>query len=192
MPALTLGLFILAGLALARPRDNKVGLTGLPMSRLLVALGWLVLAVCPALTSTSYARLQHSATELKHGECTSARNEALSSLSLSAKRPPAYVVIGLCDLQQGFAQAAVPAMAQAASLEPQSWEQWYWLAVARAAAGIDPHAAIDRAIRLNPLENGLRNAKLKLRSDDPRAWERAAPRLRIEALDSGKFAITNL
>jgi O-antigen ligase len=192
MPAVTLGVFILAGLALARPNDGKVGLSGLPASRVLVALAWLVLALCPLLVSTSYARLQRSAAELKRGECGSARNEAIASLSISAKRPQAYVVIGLCDLEQGFAQGAVPAMSQATSLEPQSWEEWYWLAVARAAAGVDPHAQIRRALALNPREHGLDNALRKLSSSDPRVWERAAPRLRIEALDSGKFAITNL
>ena len=192
MPAVTLVLFILAGLALARPRDGKIGLSGLPGGRTIVALGWLVLAVCPLLVGTSYARLQRSGGELKRGECASAKQEALSSLSLSAKRPQAYVIIGVCDLEQGFAQAAVPAMSEAATLEPQSWEEQYWLAIARAAAGLDPHASIDRAIVLNPLEHGLRSAARRLRSDDSRAWERAAPRLRIEALDSGKFAITNL
>jgi O-antigen ligase len=192
MPAVTLGVLILAGLALARPLDGKVGLSGLPASRMLVALGWLLLAVCPLLVSTSYARLQRSGEELKHGNCTSARQEALSSLSVSAKRPQAYAILGVCDLEQGFAQAAVPAMTQAASLEPQSWEEWYWLAVARAAAGVDPRAAIRRAVVLNPLEGGLRHALRKLSSSDPRDWESAAPRLRIEALDSGKFAITNL
>jgi hypothetical protein len=192
MPAVTLGVFILAGLALARPRDGKVGLAGLPIDRTLVALGWLLLAVAPLLVATSYARLQHSAAELQRGECTSARQEALSSLSLSAKRPQAYVVIGVCDLQQGFAQAAVPAMTQATTLEPESWEGQFWLAVARAAAGTDPHAAIARALELNPREAGLRNASAKLRSDDPRAWEAAAPRLRLEALTSGKFSITHL
>ncbi|HXC23259.1 MAG TPA: O-antigen ligase family protein [Solirubrobacteraceae bacterium] len=192
MPAVTLGVFILVGLALARPRDGKVGLSGLPTGRALVALGWLLLAVAPLLASTSFARLQDSAAELKRGECARAKHEAISSLSLSAKRPQAYVAIGLCDLDQGFAQAAVPAMSQAANLEPQSWEQQYWLAVAQAAAGLDPHAAIDRAIALNPREAGLRNARRKLRGADPRVWERAAPRLRSEALTSGKFAITNL
>jgi O-antigen ligase len=192
MPAVTLGVFILAGAALARPRDGKVGLSGLPMGRTLVALGWLVLAVAPLLQSTSYTRMQNSAEELKRGECASAKQQAISSLSLSAKRPQAYVVIGLCDLEQGFAQAAVPAMSQAQSLEPQSWEEQYWLTVARAAAGLDPHATIDRAIALNPREAGLRNARRKLLSDDPRVWELAAPRLRIEALTSGKFQITNL
>ena len=53
-------------------------------------------------------------------------------------------------------------MAQAASLEPQSWEDAFWLADARAAAGLDPHAAIARAIALNPLEHGLRNAARRL------------------------------
>ncbi|MFZ1153896.1 MAG: O-antigen ligase family protein, partial [Solirubrobacteraceae bacterium] len=135
MPAVTLGVFILAGVALARPNDGKAGLSGLPAGRTLVALGWLVLAVGPLLVGISYARLQRSGEELKQGDCASARQEALSSLSLSAKRPQAYTIIGVCDLQEGFAQAAVPAMTQAAKLEPESWEEQYWLTVARAGAG---------------------------------------------------------
>jgi hypothetical protein len=102
------------------------------------------------------------------------------------------VIVGVCDLEQGFAQAAVPAMAQAASLEPQSWEDQFWLGVARAAAGEDPHAAIARALALNPLEEGLLNAARRLSSGEPRRWEGAAPRLRSEALSSGKFALTSL
>jgi hypothetical protein len=152
-----------------------------------------VIAVAPLLGGTSYARLQQSGLDLKtRGGCASAKREALSSLSLSAKRPQAYAIVGVCDLEQGFAQAAVPAMAQAASLEPQSWENAFWLAVARAAAGLDPHAAIARAIALNPLEHGLRSAAEELSGDEREEWELAAPRLRTEALDSGKFAITNL
>jgi hypothetical protein len=192
MPAVTLGIFILAGVALARPRDGRVGLSGLPGGRTLVALGWLLLAVTPLLVGASYARLQRSGEELERGECAAAKHEALSSLSLSAKRPQAYAVIGVCDLVQGFAQPAVAAMSEAASLEPESWEEQYWLAVARAAAGIDPRAAIRRALALNPREHGLHNAARKLDSSDPRTWERAAPRLRVEALISGKFSITNL
>ena len=151
-----------------------------------------MIAVAPLLVGTSYARLQQSGQELERGECMSAKRDALSSLSLSAKRPQAYAIIGICDLEQGFAQAAVPAMTEAATLEPQSWEDAFWLADARAAAGLDPHAAIDRAIALNPLEHGLRNAARRLSSNDRGAWELAAPRLRREALISGKFAITNL
>jgi O-antigen ligase len=192
MPAVTLGVFILAGLALARPRDGRTGLSGLPAGRTLVALGWLVLAVAPLLVSTSYARLRSSGQALKQGDCVSAKRDALSSLSLSAKRPQAYAIIGVCDLEQGFAQAAVPAMTEAATLEPESWEQHYWLAVAQAAAGIDPHAAIRRAHELDPLESGVKHAVRKLSSNSPRAWELAAPRLRREAVTSGRFSITNL
>jgi O-antigen ligase len=191
MPAVTLGVFMLAGLALARPAGARPARSG-PAGRTLVGLGWLVLAVVPLLVGTSYARLQHSGQELERGNCASAKRQALSSLSLSVKRPQAYAIVGVCDLEQGFAQAAVPAMVESTSLEPQNWEGAYWLAVARAAAGIDPHAAIDRAIVLNPLEPGLRNAAALLRSDDHRAWELAAPRLRREALSSGDFSITNL
>jgi hypothetical protein len=192
MPAVTLGVFVLAGVALARPPGDGAGPSGLPGGRTLVALGWLVLAIAPLLGSVSYTRLQRSGQELKRGECTSARSEALSSLSLSAKRPQAYEVVGICDLEQGFAQAAVPAMAKAAALEPANWEGQFWLGVARAAAGLDPRPAIARAIVLDPLEGGLRHSQLVLRSSDPRAWERAAARLRREALTSGKLAITNL
>jgi hypothetical protein len=192
MPAVTLGVFMLAGLALARPHDGRAGRTGLPASRTIVGLGWLVLAVAPLLVSISYARLHAGGQDLKQGDCVSAKRQALSSLSLSAKRPQAYAIVGVCDLEQGFAQGAVPAMAMAASLEPQSWEGAFWLAVARAAAGLDPHAAIARAIALNPLEPGLRNAARQLSSGNRRTWELAAPRLRSEALSSGEFSITNL
>ncbi len=192
MPAVTLIVFILAGGALARPDDGQVGFRGLPFARTFVALGWVVLALAPLLVSASYARLHDAARELDRGDCANAKHDAMSTLSLSAKRPQAYTVVGVCDLEQGFAQAAVPAMSEAAKLEPQSWEDAFWVAVARAAAGEDPHAAIRRAIALNPLEHGLRNAALRLSSDSPRAWELAAPRLRREALRSGKFALTSL
>ena len=192
MPAVTLAVPILAGLALARRGRGGSGQRGLPAPRTFVALGWLALAVAPLLIATSYARLHSSAQDLRRGDCVAAKREALSSLSLSAKRPQAYVIVGVCDLRQGFAQAAVPAMASAARLEPHSWEDAFWLGVARAAAGIDPRAAIARAIALDPLEQGLRNAARRLASSDPRSWEAAAPRLRFEALASGKFALTSL
>jgi O-antigen ligase len=192
MPVIALALLMLAGLALARLKDGRSGRSGLPANRTLVAFAWLVLAVAPLLIGISYARVQRSAKELRRGDCVGAKREALSSLSLSVKRPQAYVIIGVCDLEQGFAQAAVPAMAQAASLEPGSWEQQYWLAVARAAAGIDPRPAIRRALVLNPLEPGLKSTVELLGASSPRQWERIASRLRSQALASGQFSITNL
>lgn len=192
MPAVSLGVLVLAALALARRRDRPAGLTGLPAARLFVAIGWLVLAIAPLLASVSYARLHRSSQELVHGNCPAAKRDALSSLSVSARRPEAYTIVGVCDLELGYTQLAVPAMAEAVALEPQSWENEYWLAVARAGAGLDPHAAIEAAIALNPLEGALREAAGLLRTDDPRSWERVAPWLRARALASGKFEITSL
>jgi hypothetical protein len=192
MPVIALALLMLAGLTLARLKDGRTGRSGLPANRTLVAFAWLVLAIAPLLIGISYARVQRSGQELRRGDCVGAKREALSSLSLSVKRPQAYVIIGVCDLEQGFAQAAVPAMTQAASLEPGSWEQHYWLAVARAAAGIDPRPAIRRALVLNPLEPGLKSTVELLGASGPRQWERIASRLRSQALASGQFSITNL
>jgi hypothetical protein len=192
MPAVSITVFILAGLALARPREAGVGLRGLPAGRALVALGWLIVAVAPLLVSTSYARLQHAGRELQRGECAAARREALSSLSLGAERPQAYAIVGVCDLQQGFAPAAVAAMEKAAGYEPESWEDAYLLAIARAAAGRDPLVAARRAIALNPLEPMLSDAYRRLRRGGPRQWEALAPTLRRQALLSGKFSVVNL
>jgi hypothetical protein len=192
MPAVTLPVFMLAGLALARPRAAGVGLRGLPASRTLVALGWLVLAIAPLLVSTSYARLQSGGRALQAGNCTTAKSKALSSLSLSAERPQAYAIVGVCDLEQGFAPAAVAAIDKATEYERQSWENWYWLAVARAAAGQDPRPAARRARALNPLEPLLLQALKRFNAGGPRQWEAIAPALRRQALRSGKFSIANL
>jgi O-antigen ligase len=195
MPAVTLPVFVLAGLALARPHNENPahpGLRGLPANRTLVALGWLVLAVAPLLVSTSYARLQHSGRQLRAGDCRAAKHMALSSLSLSVKRPQTYAIVGVCDLQLGFAPASVTAIEKAVEYEPQSWENWYWLATARAAAGRDPLPAARRALALNPLEPLLQRSLAHLKAGTPRQWEALAPALRLSALRSGKFAITNL
>jgi O-antigen ligase len=192
MPAVTLVVFVLAGMALARPVGGGAGLRGLPAPRTFVALGWLALAVAPLLVGLSYARLHTAAQEMRTGDCAAARSSALASISLSARRPQAYEVLGVCDLEQGFPAAALPAMSQAASLEPVSWEAQFWLAVARAASGLDPRAAIARARSLNPLEGGLANAQRRLDTSNPRVWERVAPRLRSEALTSGRLALTSL
>jgi tetratricopeptide (TPR) repeat protein len=192
MPAVTLCVFMLCGLALARPADGRVGLSGLPAARTLVALGWLLLAVSPLLGAISYGRLQKSGAELGSEQWAGAREEALSSVSVWAERPQAYEVIGVSDSELGDAQAALSAMEEAASLEPESWEAQFMLADARAGAGLDPHAQIERALAIDPLEGGLQNAVEQLRGHNPRRWEAVAPTLLGEALESGELTITNL
>jgi len=189
MPALTLAVFILAGLGLARPQGGPAGSRGLPVRRTFVALGLLLIAVCPLLLSVSYARVVDSEQALAHGNCPSVKRHALASLSYSAERPQAYALIGVCDLKGGFGSGAVSAMAKAVSSEPASWEYTYLLALARASAGLDPHATLLRAGRLNPRERMIEDAVVELSSDNPESWEAAAPLLLDSALASGKFSI---
>ena len=191
MPAVTLGVFILAGLALARAAATarwrlRGWSSSAPYRTGMAAAGGRSATRRPPPST----RLQRSASELQRGECTSCRHEALSSLSLSAKRPQAYVIVGVCDLEQGFAQAAVPAMAQAATLEPESWEEQYWLAVARAAAGVDPACGDPTGARAQPARGGAQKRRPQAELGQPARVGTAAPRLRLEALTSGKFAIT--
>lgn len=191
MPATTIWVFILGGLALARrPSWRRFG--DVPRNRTLLAIGWLLVAVAPLLVALSYARLHTAAADVRAGNCVAARQHALSSLSINAERPDAYSLIGLCDLEQGFPAAAVPAMSKAASLDPQNWQEAYWTAVARAGAGQDPRAAAQRALALNPLEPLARRLVRELGSADPRAWEAAAPGLRTAAMNSGLFAVSAL
>lgn len=191
MPAVTIWVFMLGGLALAR-RPNRRRFGDVPRNRTLLAIGWLVVAVTPLLVSLSYARLHAAAADVRAGDCPAARQHALSSISFNADRPDSYSLIGVCDLEQGFASAAVTAMRKAASLDPENWQEAYWLAVARAAAGQDPRLAAQRALELNPLEPLARRLVLALRSSDPRLWEAAAPSLRTAAIDSGLFAVSAL
>jgi O-antigen ligase len=192
MPAVTLCVFMLAGLALARRPDGRAGLAGLPAGRTLTALGWLALAICPLLGALSYSHLQQGGLELTSGHWAGAREAALSSLSTSSKRPQAYEVIGVSDLEQGYAQAGEEAMEQAVGLEPESWEAQFLLADAQAASGADPHAAVARAQALDPLEEGLVSASEQFQGHNPRRWEASAPGLLAEALNSGLLTITNL
>ncbi|HEV2998529.1 MAG TPA: hypothetical protein VGX16_05435, partial [Solirubrobacteraceae bacterium] len=148
--------------------------------------------IAPLLIGASYARLQPAGQSLEHGHYAQAKSQALSSLSLSAKRPEAYAIVGVVDLREGFAQAAVPAMVKAVSYEPEGWEYQYLLALARAGAGADPRPALRRALVLNPPEPLLRHALLLLGPEDPRRWERLAPALLQAALASGKLSITSL
>ena len=191
MPAVSLWVFMLGGLALARePQRRRYG--DVPRNRTLLAIGWLVVAIAPLLVSLSYSRVHAAAAEVRSDNCRAAEKHALQSISFDADRPDAYSLLGVCDLANGFPAAAVAAMRKATGLDPQNWQEAYWLAVALAAAGQDPRSAARRALALNPLERLARQLNLELRSDDPRVWEAAAPGLRAAAVESGLFAVSAL
>jgi O-Antigen ligase len=187
MPAVTLWLFALGGLALAGPRLRDVAAAdrgtvgaGPPnIVRIVAALGVLVLAVTPAATTVSQARLDDAVAAFKRGDCPAAIDAALGSLDALKVRPEPYEILGYCDIRQGQPRLALQAMENAVSRDPDSWETHYGLAIVRAAAGFDPSAELATARRLNPLESKPIETARLLRGDDPQKWRRRALRARL-------------
>ena len=79
-------------------------------------------------------------------------------------------------------------MGKAVHYDP-TWETYYALALAQAAAGIDPRASVDRALAMSPHEPlAIRAARL-LRTSSPTAWVARAAILRAAALSSNELSI---
>jgi len=91
-------------------------------------------------------------------------NERLAAERIAIEVRPGAEIALTSAINMAPARLAELGLAQAAGLEPHSWEDQFWLGVARAAAGVDPRAAVARAIALDPLEPGLRNAARRLAS----------------------------
>jgi O-Antigen ligase len=157
MPAVTLWIFALGGTALSRPlkrRRRRWRRSGRgPGIRVAGVEACLALAILPARLAVSQARLDSALAAMQSGDCGQARDEARAALSVVGQRPTPYQVIGYCDLEQGRYRAAAAAMAAARRRDPHSATAAYDLAVSRAAAGLDPTAAILAARWLNPAES---------------------------------------
>lgn len=181
MPAVTLWLFALAGLALSTPRGRPGPTIGEParMTRVVAALGVGVLAITPAATAVSQARLDEAVAAFQRDDCAGAIDAALDSLDALRVRPQPYEIIGYCDAREGEHRLALRAMRSAVDRDPDSWETHYGLAIVRAAAGLDPRPQLATARRLNPLEPMVRDAARAMRGDDPQKWERRALRARL-------------
>ena len=156
MPAVTLWLFALGGTALSRSLVRRRKRVRTPARRFAVRAGGiaacLLLAVLPARLAISQARLEAALDAMQRGDCGAAREGARASLAALDRRPTPYAVIGFCDLEQGRWHHAVAALAAARERDPDSSTASYDLAVARAAAGLDPLPALHTALAHNPLE----------------------------------------
>jgi O-antigen ligase len=186
MPATTAWLFAAGGAALARPAANRAA--GRPLdqgTRIAIAVGLVVAAAAPALIAISQSRLRDSALAFHAGNCPTAISKALSSISTLSVRPEPYEVIGYCQLRAGHGQQAAEAMAKAVDRDPGFWEYRYGLAVARAAAGLDPRPAIRAAAERNPREPIVRQTLRAFDTSDPTLWARRADAARTRMLQSG-------
>ncbi len=191
MPAITVWLFALGGLALAAPvapGDNgdeqvphRPAVRGLPpLVRIVAALALLLLAVVPARIVLSGGALSESAAAFARGDCGAAVDRALDASEALAVRPEPYAILGYCDVRLGLPELAVRAMENAVARDPANWEYAYGLALVRANAGLDPRPAASRALELNPLE-GMVNQLVDgfEETEDPREWRRQALAARL-------------
>ncbi len=183
MPAVTLWFFAAGGLALAaRTVDVHAGSrAGGTRSAVRVALGLgcVVLALVPARVRLSDGPLHESIRALAHGDCATALDRARDSRAVLAARPKPHVILGYCNVRAGRPAAAVRAMQQAVRRDPQNWEVHYGLALARAAAGLDPRPAARFASRLKPREPLPAQALRLFDSADPATWRSRASEARL-------------
>jgi len=213
MPVVTIPFFAAAGLALgarrgrgaavdsgattgeADPRAGAVGVkwgggwTPRQDTRLLLGLACLATLALPVLVIGSQRRLGEAEHALYASHCTTATDAANSSIGWLDVRAQPYEVLGFCDLQRGLAHLGVQAMEQATVRDRGSWEPWYALAIARAAAGLDPRAQLAQAARLNPLDPLVLRAKRQLEGSSAISWVSGAAVVRAQALASNRLSI---
>lgn len=186
LPVLTVWLFAFGGCALAawperRPsaRTETGRLTaGAVIIRALAAAACLLVAVTPVTIAISQSWLDGATSALLRDDCDEAERLASSASRLLPPRPEPYEVLGYCASRRGEHERAISMMRGAIDRDPDSWELAYGLALVRAAAGEDPRAAADRALRLNRLEFIARRAVTSF-SEGPRRWRRSAETLAL-------------
>jgi hypothetical protein len=178
MPAVDIWFFALGGAALSRSLRWRRHQRQNPLRRTVLraggAIACLCLAIVPAQLAISQARLSSAIAEMKVGHCTAAQADANSALSVVSQRPTPYAVIAYCDLTRGQYGSAIVALHRALQRDPDNWELYYGLAVARAGAGLDPSVAARVAARLNPQEPLARSAPIRFKGRNQQLWKRAA------------------
>jgi hypothetical protein len=189
MPVVTLPFFAAAGLALSPSTDAGLGRAATNAARLVLVPLCLGAAVLGVLTIGSQSRLTEAERALYAADCAKAGAAARASIGWLSARPQPYEILGFCDLRRGEPGLGVAAMDRALGRDPGSWESFYALAIARAAAGIDPRAAAARALRMNPFEPLTRQAVRALGGSSPAEWVKRAPAVRAAALASNDLSI---
>jgi hypothetical protein len=180
MPAVTCWLWAFGGMAVAARTTAPERAGPASLTRVVIALGCLVLAVTPALMAASQARLNDAVAAFEGGDCGSAIDSALGSLDTMPSRPQPFEVLGYCDARLNQHRLAEGAMRSAIDRDPHNWELHYGLALVRADAGSDPRAAARAALRLNPQSPLARTAVRRFgTTNDPQKWRRRAQQARL-------------
>lgn len=181
IPAVTAWVFALGGLAIAAAAGGPSRARGpAPLTRIVAALGCLLLAVTPALAALSQQALDESVAAFRRGDCTRSADAALASIAYLSVRPQPFELLAYCDVRAGLSELAVRSMRKALARDPANWEYHYGLALVRGAAGLDPRPQAAAALVLNPLNPLTREAAIELgTADGPREWRRRAVEARL-------------
>jgi tetratricopeptide (TPR) repeat protein len=172
MPVLTFIFFAVGGFALARPLGESGPQWGLaPRARTLLGLGCALLAVAPAYVWLSQRKLDDARFAFAARNCRVATRSALSSISILGVRAEPYEILGYCDIRQGTPALAIRMIDKAISLDPKNWNYHYDLALAQAAAGLNPRSAAREALSLNPLDPLAQDGWKTFNHGGPAQWE---------------------
>jgi hypothetical protein len=181
MPAVTVPVFALGGAVLARARrgarpdtSGRSSRRRCPGARAAAALACVLLTAPLAVLLGFEARLDGAVDAERAGDCEEATARADSARALLDVRPEPYRLLAVCHARAGSPRGAVDAYAAAARRDPGNWRDHYALALARAAAGLDPRRAARRARRLNPRHPWSTYAGRLLVAEDPEVWRAQA------------------
>ncbi len=168
MPAVTLPVFVLAGVAAggARPPD---GARGHRRHLLLVPIA-LIAAMILALVGLSQQHLDAAAADFNNRDCTAASREARAALAALSFRTGPEEIVAYCDLARGAAGPALAEMRAAVRNDPANWEPRYGLAIISALVGEDPRPAARMALALSPFQPLEVRLAGKLGSDQQGLW----------------------
>jgi hypothetical protein len=177
MPTVTLPILALAGASAAAKAPGPRVDTGLSQgARVMLSIGWLIVALAPALMAISDGRVVRAARAFNDRDnCRAASTGSLSSISVLGNRPQPYEVLGYCNLERGFPISAMQAMQKAVQQDPENWRYRYGLSVAEGEAGLDPRPEARAALALNPRERVAQQAVSRL-GGEQRKWPAQAAR----------------
>lgn len=172
-------------------RGGGVGWTPGTRARAILCLLCIAGMVLPALIVGSQNRLGEAENALYQPtpDCATASTAASASIGWLDMRPEPFEILGFCDLHDGRPADAVVQMRRAVHLDPGSWETYYALSIAQAAAGVDPLVDARRALRMDPLDPLTRQAIREFTTAGPRSWAGRARIVRAAALKSNQLSI---
>ena len=152
MPAASLWLPALGGLALGRPGwgDDTTVATWASVRAFVAGAAVVGACVFPALVLASQVRLNEATAAYASGNCAQADKLAQRSIEILGTRAPPWQIEALCAVRAGQLALAVTDLRRGLAKDPQDWQLEAALAAATAASGSDGRAEVAVARRLNP------------------------------------------